>query len=104
VALTRVPIFLAVFAGPLGWLAHNLLSASLVSTACRAGGWSLDVVTLICATLAGLGLLASGGRLGGSQADGQRLLAWTGVLVNGFFLLAVIFEGVPSLLLNPCWS
>jgi hypothetical protein len=93
-----------VFAGPLAFVAHNLLSVSLVSTACRAGSWSLDVLTLGCAAVALVGLVTSGRRVGAQAADGQQLLAWTGVLVNTFFVLAVLFEGVPSLVLNPCWS
>ena len=95
---------LRVFAGPLAFMGHNLLSVSLVSTACRAGSWPLNMLTLGCALLALLGLLASARRVGGQHPTGQQMLAWTGVLVNSFFVMAVLFEGVPSLVLNPCWS
>jgi hypothetical protein len=91
------------FAGPLAWSAHNLLSSALVSAACRLGAWPLDIITAVCEVAAIAGLVASVRRSGAEGGQGQHFVAATAILVNGFFAVVVLVEGVPSLVLSPCW-
>jgi hypothetical protein len=92
------------FAGPLAWSAHNLVSSALVSTACRLGAWPLYLITVVCEVAAIAGLIASVRHSGAESGQGQHFVAATAILVNGFFAVVVLVEGMPSLVLNPCWA
>ena len=96
-------VWASFFAGPFAWSAHNLLSSALVSAACRFGAWPLDLVTVVCELAAIAGLVASVRHSGAEGGQGRHFMAATAILVNGFFAVVVLVEGVPSLVLNPCW-
>ncbi|HET6317831.1 MAG TPA: hypothetical protein VFG86_15355 [Chloroflexota bacterium] len=95
--------FVAV-AGPLAWSLHNLLSVALVDTAChvRFGLIVLNGLTVLAALLAASGA-ATSLRLA-PASNGQRFVRSMALPTDSFFVLVILAEGVPNLLLNPCWS
>ncbi len=96
-------IFVA-FAGPVAWTLHSLLSVTLVPAACTAppGPFLLHGVTVILALLAISGTVTAL-RLA-PATPGQRFVSTTSLLINSFFTLVIVAEGIPNAVLNPCWS
>jgi hypothetical protein len=96
-------LLVGVFAGPLAWSAHLLLSYALVPPACGLhGGLPLDLVTLATEALALLGVLLAARAYGRAGGDGARFLAAASLLWYGYFAYAILFEGLPALTLSPC--
>ncbi len=106
-------LWIAVLMGPTIWFAGFLANFALVPWAC-AFGWkpALFVVTLISlAVTAGAGALAwrlwqqTGvdlpGETGGAVAR-DRSLALAAVLLSGMFVLVIVAQCVPNLILGAC--
>ena len=100
---------------PLAWSVHLLLSYALVALACTTVNvWMLHAVTvgtLAPTLLAGLVAYrawkrhrADAGRAVRGPASGwQRFMALSGLLLSGLFGLAILLEGLPVVVLSPCW-
>jgi len=110
-----------VLTGPLAWLVHLTVSYVLASLTClrvwpgfTIFGWSGGLVMMIVFTLAILALIATAGWLAfqhwrrlsrrtdwrGTGFD--RWMAFSGVLLSGMFFVAVLFAGLPAVMLQPC--
>jgi hypothetical protein len=99
-------VWAAALAGAVAWTAHNLLSAALVSFAC---GWPIGLVLLHALTVGTLAVALAGAVVGGRRfvaatTDGTRFVGGASVMLNALFALVIVAEGVPNLMLNPCWS
>ena len=94
----------ATFAGPLAWTLHSLLSTTLVPVACTTspGPLLLHGLTVVLALLAASGTITTL-RLA-PATPGQRFVSTTSLLINSFFMLVIVAEGIPNTVLNPCWS
>jgi hypothetical protein len=97
-------LWLAAFAGPGAWTAHNLLSAALVSAACASvfGVLALHSLTVVTfgASVAGA---AVGYRLRALEPGGARFVALGSAMLGTLFALVILAEGLPTLILSPCW-
>lgn len=116
-------IWVFFLAGPVIWIVHFMAVYLLAEAACAAGaggprllGFSLlALVTLVATVLAvgAAGVLAmrayqiwrgrtdaSSDWLAGAERDaGLALLGW---LLGAFFVVAILFVGVPAAFLDPC--
>ena len=99
-----VGLWFAVFAGPAAWSLHSLLSEGLVPVACMVGAWPLDVLTVAMVALAMAGVVLGARHYAVERAPGRHFAAGTSILMDLFFAAVVVFEGVPSLVVNPCLS
>jgi hypothetical protein len=95
-------LWFACFAGPAAWTFHSLLSEGLVPVACRVGPWPLDVLTVLMAGVAVAGVVVGAKRYAAEQHAGRHFVAGASILLDLFFAAVVVFEGVPSLVVNPC--
>jgi len=108
-----VQLWLAVLAGPTVWLLSFLANFALAPWAC-AFGWkpALFAVTIAAlAITAGAGLLAwkiwrqvgieMPGESGGAVGH-ERSLSLAGVLLSAMFLLVIIAQAVPNIVLGAC--
>jgi hypothetical protein len=109
----HLPFWLALLGGHLAWTAHLLLSFFLVPVVCASGlGILPHLITLLCALGALAAAVASLRYWARADAAGRpphgwpdrpvRYLAFSGFILNGLFLYAILMQGVPGLLLNPC--
>jgi hypothetical protein len=96
-------VLFAALAGPLAWSTHNLLSVGLVPVACGLlGMWVLHALTALTAALSASGVVV--GLVGDVHHPGQRFAVNTGILLDSFFVLVILAEGIPNFVLNPCLS
>jgi len=114
-------LWFGVLTGPLAWLVHLTVSYVLASLTClrvwpgfTIFGWSGGLVMMIVFTLAMLALIATAGWLAfqhwrrlSRRTDGRgngfdRWMAFSGVLVSGMFFVAVLYAGLPAVILQPC--
>lgn len=107
-----IVLWTGILAGPLLWFTHQQVSFALVPWVCAHGGVSwLHALTGLCV----VGTLAAGGRawplwqrertrVGEATAGQQRVrfMAAMGLLSSLFFVLVIIAQWVPMLLLDPC--
>lgn len=119
-------LFFAVLGGPAAWTAHLLASYPLVSVACRMGTTApLNIITgataLIAAAAAGTGWWAyrrsreheasetrGDGHAAETRGDGHAsetragFMGLVGLLLGLLFTFAILIEGLPPLLQDPC--
>ena len=112
------------FAGPVMWSIQELVSYPLAAQSCYPGsvplreplissvGLLVALTTLIAlvVTVAALLVALRNWRAAGSIAEREapdenrtRFLSLAGVLVSALFILAIVLNGVPVLLLSPCY-
>lgn len=101
----EISLWLGVLGGAVAWTAHLLVSYALVSVACANG---LEILIHVATVVTALLTVAAGVVCGWIwwQAGLSRARHWMGIagmLMNGLFLFAIVLEGLPSFLLNPCW-
>lgn len=116
-------VWFGLLGAPAAWAAHFLAAYGLMEVGC-AGGWEqraisglngvavavLVVTLLTMPVIVGAGLVAhrlSRGARDGAPRDGatanpQTHVGQAGLFLSGFFLLAIIFEATPALVLPPC--
>lgn len=94
---------------PAAWFVHINAMPALVPYVCETGAtWTLHVTTLLCATVALVGVVACHRlRRAASDADaedGRRLRTWgtAGEVVAWFFLALTLAEHVPVFFLSAC--
>lgn len=112
-------LWFALLGGPIAWTAHLLASYPLVPHACDTGSTTLlNIVTAVTAVIAaaaaatGWWAYRRGRRAGapdgpgGGDASESRVgfMALTGMLVALLFTFAILIEGLPPLLVDPCTS
>ena len=68
------------------------------------GAWPLHVLTVGMAALALTGVVLGARHYAAERAPGRHFAAGTSILIDLFFLAVVVFEGVPSMVVNPCLS
>lgn len=102
-------LWFALLGGPLAWSAHLLGSYPLVPLACRTGSTApLIILTLCTAAIAlaaaGTGWWAYRRAPGGEDTGRSRpaFMALAGLLLALLFTFAVVLEGLPALLQDPC--
>jgi hypothetical protein len=93
------------------WALHLTISYVLATTACAESDPPLHAVTaILLATAAGGGWMAwTSWNAARADSDGTeeqrsvaRFLALLGVLAAGLFGLAILTQGIPTLILGPC--
>ena len=100
---------------PVAWLVHLSAMPALVPLACSTGAtWPMWVTTVVCASLAAAGVVllhrarrdahALEGLVGADDAVVQRGRLWSGAgLVTGWlFLVLIVAEFLPTLVVDPC--
>jgi hypothetical protein len=114
-ASNALALWFGVLGGALAWSVHLLLSYALVAPACVTGSvWMLHAVTigtLLLTVLAGLVSYRAWQRqradarngVGSPESDGGRFMALSGLVLNPLFGLAILLEGLPVVILSPCW-
>jgi len=114
-------LWFGVLTGPLAWLVHLTVSYVLTSLTClrvwpgfTIFGWSGGLAIIIVFTLAILALIATAGWLAfqhWSRLESQtgwrgtgldRWMALSGVLLSGMFFVAVLYAGLPAVVLQSC--
>lgn len=115
-------LWFALLGGPVAWSAHLLGSYPLVSVSCRMGSTALlNVLTVVTAVIAAAAAVTgwwawrtairagagSGDRVapgGGSDGGLDRpvFMALCGLLLGALFTVAILMEGLPPLLQDPC--
>lgn len=85
---------------PGAWVVHLSAALVLVPVACETG-WELPLhaLTVACAAVAAAGLLLLRRTPPGDEPELRR---WAGSLAV-FFLALIVVEGIPALVLDPCW-
>jgi hypothetical protein len=112
--LGRVALGYVLLGGPLAWALHLLISYGPVEIACSATvPLFLHGVTLTTALVA-LGAALLGWRTwsrarrtvppadDGDALRRTRFVAACGTILGGFFVLVIVLEGIPVLLVDPC--
>lgn len=104
-------LWFALLGGPAAWTVHLLASYPLVPLACRLGTTTpLNILTAVTAAIA-LAAAGTGGwayrraRRAGAEGDtGDRatFMALAGLLLALLFTFAIVLEGLPPLLADPC--
>jgi hypothetical protein len=113
-AQSTLPLWFSLLAGPLAWTAHLLLSYALVAVACATGQTIIlhAVTALTLAPTAWAGVVGyrawkehRNGERGGSRSGaGYRpFMALSGVLSSALFFYVILLEGLPVVLVSPCW-
>jgi len=88
--------------GTAGWLLASQLGADLAQLDCaRAGPLTMTLIGLCGALLAIVGGLVSL-RVWRRSSGSLRLIAMTGVLAAGLFLLTVLLPTIASYIIPPC--
>jgi hypothetical protein len=107
-------LWFSVLTGPLAWTLHLLVSYPLVPVACAADQpWLLHAVTIATEliTIAAAYVGYRGWQESRSDPDtgvrgrasGYRhFLSLSGLLMSLLFILVILFEGLPAVLLSPC--
>lgn len=107
-------LWFALLGGPAAWTAHLLASYPLVPVACDTGTTApLNALTaamaLIAAGSAATGWWAyrrarrSAASAAGSASESRTgFMAITGLLLGALFTFAIVMEGLPAILQDPC--
>jgi hypothetical protein len=114
-------LWYGVLAGPVGWGVHLLVSYALTALTCDRGwpgftlfGLSGGHVILLAFTLVVELLIVIAGitahhewsvlkRQAGWRGTGfARWMAFAGMVLSGFFFVAVLYAGLPALVLQSC--
>lgn len=116
---TSRPTWIALLAGPSIWFGHFMGVYLLAEAACAADstgpqvlGLSLLSFSILAATALAVGVVliavvrTISYRRQQTGGDGPttatRNLLWLGLLLDGLFIIAILFTGLPVLVLNPC--
>lgn len=116
-------LWFALLGGPAAWSAHLLASYPLVPVACRMGTTApLNILTAVTAAIAvaaagtgwwgyrrsrstgddgAPGHSAGPGRTGGTESR-AGFMAFAGLLLAILFTFAIVLEGLPPVLQDPC--
>ncbi len=127
--VSRLPLLIGFFVGPIAWSLHEIVSEFVVADACSSGnggfsnfmllgvsGWRLVLllVTGFFALLAlGADLVAyrawKGSRVGtrltgaaGGAAGRSGWMSMAGILMSSIFLIGIIIAGIPIFWLSGC--
>lgn len=103
-------LWVALLGGPAAWSAHLLASYPLVSVACRMGTSApLNVLTAIMALLAAAAAATGWWAWRSARADGAggsesrvAFMGLGGLLLGVLFAFAILMEGLPPVLQDPC--
>jgi hypothetical protein len=101
-ALVPFGLWFAAFAGPMAWSVHNVASTALVPVACAAGTWTLNLLTIVLALMSIAGVVVAAREP--ASESGRRFVARTSIIIDLFFAVVIVVEGMPNAILNPCWS
>ncbi|MEX1177983.1 MAG: hypothetical protein WEB09_05940 [Nitriliruptor sp.] len=103
----------ALIGGPVWWATHLGLTYWLVPRACEwQATWPLHLVTIVTVALCGRAWLSAvqvlrGARLADPAQDPTArrdiYLGWIGILLAIFFGAVTLYEGIPAVILNPCF-
>jgi hypothetical protein len=103
----------ALLGGPVWWATHLGGTYWLIPRACEWGTeWPLHLLTVAMVALCGRAWLSAVQILRAArQADPATdptarrdvYLGWLGILLSVFFGAVTLYEGVPSVILNPCF-
>ena len=101
----RLLVWSGALGGAVAWSVHLLAMYAFLPVACAAGStWPIHVITLlsVAATLAACAAaLAVRRRQGATSAE--RWMALASLLLNALFLFSIVVEGLPALILRPCF-
>lgn len=114
-------LWFLVFTPPIAWTLHLAISYSLHPTACESSNrallWLVSIVLVVIPTITGWRAFVfwhslpdpyAGGAAGAPedaeprQRGRERFLAVTGFVFSCLFILIVIGQSVPTILLRPC--
>jgi hypothetical protein len=106
-------LWVGLLLAPVAFLINLEVAYALVPTACASrNGLPVHLVHLACLLLTLYGLLtawrswqAVGGTWPGEEGDPvarSRFMAGSGLLVSGMFVLVIVAQWIPSLVLDPC--
>ena len=108
----RAALWFALLGGPLAWTAHLLASYPLVPVSCRLGTTAplnalTAVAALIAAAAAATGTWAyrrarPAPDVPTDPASSARFMALCGLLLASLFTFAILVEGLPPILQDPC--
>ncbi len=97
-------LWFALFAGPLAWTAHELLSYVLVRPACSASILFVEyLITIVALAVTAGGLYVARPRT--SMRPPQttsEFISLTSVVLNCLFAFAILMEAIPNLVVSPC--
>jgi hypothetical protein len=99
-----VSLWFGLFAGPLAWTAHELLSYVLVRPACTASVLFLEyLVTIAALAVTGAGLYVAAPRteLRPPQTT-TEFISLTSIVLNVLFAFAILMEAIPNVVVSPC--
>lgn len=107
--------WLALFAGPAGWFLHLATSYALVPFACASGARTmLHAVTVVALLLPACGIvlalrnrrrtrrMATANAEAGRRDNRADFMSLIGFALSAYFLLVLLFAGVPNLMIDPC--
>lgn len=113
-------LWFGLLGAPIAWAMHFAICYSLIGIACAAG-WDrnqllglnsvaalvlLSTLAALPVALAALAVARRVGRHAGqqdqAQAERDRHMSRAGLLAGGFFLLALLFEALIALVVQPC--
>jgi hypothetical protein len=118
---TLIWLWLCVLASPLAWALQLGVFYSFVGWACRHGATTpfhlATVVTFLLALAAGIAswkrvrqpdpipartILTDRADVAEREMPGRSFLAVCGLILSGFFMLVIVIQWLPVLVLNPC--
>ena len=97
-------LWFALFAGPVAWTAHELLSYVLVRPACSSSLLALEYVV----TLLTLGMTFGGMYVAFPRAHFRpphtttEFISLTSMVLNVLFAFAIVMEAIPNVVVSPC--
>jgi predicted membrane protein len=98
-------LWISIMAGPTAWAICLESRFALVGWAClHQCAWVLNLIgaTALVAALAGALLGWSAFTRLDRDAHRARFMAISGVIISGFFVIAVLANSIPTLFLHPC--
>lgn len=112
--MTRAAIlWISIFAGPLAWFFDLEAGFALAPLACSGPGriylYAVSMASLLLVAAAGIFSLSQWRQLGpeftdnaGQQPGGSRSLAFAGMVLSGLFILVIVAQAIPSLMMAGC--
>jgi heme/copper-type cytochrome/quinol oxidase subunit 3 len=109
--MRRIPGVVLFLAGPVIWFAHFMLVYLYAEAGCTAafqpiGPSAVAVFTIVVTVVAAVATAALAVRAVrdlGDDIDGDsRFMRWTGAMLGGLFVLAILLVGAPALAFPTC--